>query len=367
MLADAIKERKHEYNKIPAVLSASFILMQGQASANDLSSVYDAALEGDMTKAFSILDLIDSSLLSVQALSAAECLRKTFTDPPRAENLPPISQRILISYRHYWQTLMLRRSPAKDAEAKLLASLNTILSGNTTAAVSLVDLDTASQRAKAAIEKEGLFVLTGVTSPYYELMIWRIQFPKTYQVALPERVINVPVVFLDEFVSLGWAGFATCGRYYSAGWATDDSLFALRSAYETESEEFHVSYLAHEGRHFSDYKEFPKLEQPELEYRAKLTEIAVSRNSTYDLIVEFARRNGQDRTVPHHFANYWVIRNLSRGVFNSDRLVKDAAKWRSVSASQLRSEAKHLLLDNNTYLQKMEAMTVKKFLNSIAR
>lgn len=337
--------------------------MHGQASVDELSRVYDAALEGDMVKAFSVLDSIDSSRLSAQALSAAECLRRAFADPPRAEDLPPLSQRVLISYRHYWQTLMLRRSPVEDAEAELLASLNTILAGTAAAATGLGDLDAASEHAKGAIENEGLFALTGVTSPYYELMIWRVESPRTYRVALPECVIDVRVVFLDEFASLGWAGFATCGRYYSAGWATEDSLFAVQSAHETESEGFRVSYLAHEGRHFSDYKEFPKLEQSELEYRAKLTEIAVSENSTHDLIVMFSRRTGQDRAAPHHFANYWVTKNLGRAVFNSGAPVKDAAEWRSVPAGQLRREARHLLLDSSVHLQNVGATTVERFLS----
>ncbi len=296
-------------------------------------------------------------------MSAAECLRGTFADPPRAEDLPPLSQGVLISYRHYWRTLMLRRSPVEDAEAELVASLNTILAGTAAAATGLGDLDAASEHAKGAIENEGLFALTGVTSPYYELMIWRVESPRTYRVALPECVIDVRVVFLDEFTSLGWAGFATCGRYYSAGWATEDSLFAVQSAHETESEGFRVSYLAHEGRHFSDYKEFPKLEQSELEYRAKLTEIAVSEHSTHDLIVMFSRRTGQDRAAPHHFANYWVTKNLGRAVFNSGAPVKDAAEWRSVPAGQLRREARHLLLDSSVHLQNVGATTVERFLS----
>ena len=270
--------------------------------------------------------------------------------------------RVLICYRHYWQTLMLRRSPVEYAEAELLASLNTILAVNAAAAASPGDLDAASERAKRAIENEGLFALTGVTSPYYELMIWRVESPRTYRVALPECVVDVRVVFLDEFVSLGWAGFATCGRYYSAGWATEDSLFAVQSAHETESEGFRVSYLAHEARHLSDYKKFPRLEQPELEYRAKLTEIGVSENSTHDLVVLFSRRAAQDRAAPHHFANYWVTKNLGRAVFNSGEPVRDAAEWRSVSAGQLRREARHLLLDSSAHLQNVGATTVERFL-----
>src|SRR5262249_46469768 len=283
---------------------------------------YDAALSGDMAQALSQLKSMDRSHLSTQDSTAAACLERTFSNPPESEDLPPRSSRILDAYRHYWQDSMLRRRSKEDAERSLLGSLQSILGTTDTT------LDDASERAKQAVQSEGLFALTGVTSPYYELMIWREQTPTTYHVQLPTHAIDVHVVFLDKFVSLGWAGYATCGRYHSGGWATTDSLYALKSAYDLKSESFRVSYLAHEGTHFSDYKEHPKLEQPELEYRAKLVEIAMSHETTYDLITEFCRRNGTDRSVPHHFANYWVARGMSRKVFQSDSIVSDEARWR---------------------------------------
>jgi hypothetical protein len=224
-------------------------------------------------------------------------------------------------------------------------------------------LDAASARAKAAIEREGLFALTGVTSPYYELMIWRTETPTDYHVRLPERSIDVHVVFLDGFVALGWAGYATCGRAHSGGWSTQDSLYALKSAYDVASEEFRVSYLAHEGRHFSDYKEFPKLEQPELEYRAKLTEIALSKTTTYDLTVEFTRRTGTDRSVPHSFANYCVARDLSREVFGSLTPVADESPWRAVPARRLRAAARRLLAQSSSLIDQEGAATTERFLD----
>jgi len=50
--------------------------------------------------------------------------------------------------------------------------------------------------------------------------------------------VTVPVVFLEEIVSMGW------------------------------QEYFHVNFIAHEAQHFADYKTYPKLLQIELEYRA---------------------------------------------------------------------------------------------------
>ena len=328
------------------------------APAPTFDDVYDAALAGDMAKALAVLDSLDTSKWSAKERTAADCLRRTFGSPPADEELPPASKAILTAYRHYWQAAMLRRKPVEAAEAELVASINTILAG----APPSRDMDAASERAKSAVVAEGLFALTGVTAPYYELMLWKTQEPRSYRVKLPERSVDVHVVFLDDFVSLGWAGYATCGRSHSGGWATKDSLYALRSAYDLGSEDFRVSYLCHEGRHFSDYKEFPKLEQPELEYRAKLTEVAMSEATTHDLAVGFARHNGQDRSVPHYLANYFVARDLGRKVFQSDDLVTEEKRWRSVPAQKLRAAAARLLQENAALLKKRGAATTARFL-----
>ena len=338
------------------------------ANAASLADVYNQALSGDMTRALSILDSLDASHWSARDSAAAECIRRTFGSPPQDEDLPPISRRVLTAYRSYWQEVMLQRLSVKAAEANLLASLNAIL-GMGAAPPAASDstsgssgLDSLSDRAKAAIDREGLFALTGVTSPYYELMLWKTQTPVDYRVKLPERTIGVHVVFLDDFVSLGWAGYATCGRAHSGGWATKDSLYAVKSAYDVGSEAFRVSYLAHEGRHFSDYREYPKLEQPELEYRAKLTEIAVSDTTTYALAIGFARRTGTDRSVPHAFADYCVARDMSETLFKSGTLVTDEGKWKAVPAPRVRAAAAQLLKKSAELLKRKGAATTERFL-----
>src|SRR6187401_2731810 len=202
------------------VVVTSLLLAPVAGRAANLSKVYGAALGGDMARALAILDSIDVSQLSAKDSTARACLERTFGNPPAAENLPAQSGRILTAYRTYWQAAMLRRATQVDAERDLLRELRSILA--------IAPTDTA----RLAIGKEGLFALTGVTLPYYELMIWRTREPTTYHVKLPERTIEVNVVFLDDFVSLGWAGYATCGRAHSGGWATQDSLFALKSSYD---------------------------------------------------------------------------------------------------------------------------------------
>ena len=336
------------------------------AASTELGKVYGAALGGDMARALAILDSIDVSTLSPKDSTARECLKATFSRPPELEDLPPRSRRILNAYRIYWQDAMLHRATIAEAEHGLLDSLRAALgvaSGDTSRAA---NLDDASEQARVVIEGEGLHALAGITRPFYELMIWRTSRPTTYRVKLPERTIGVNVVFLDDFVSLGWAGYATCGRAHTGGWAGSDSLYALQAAYDTTSENFRVSYLAHEGRHFSDYKRYPKLEQPELEYRAKLTELAMAEKTTYDLIQNFALQNGQDRAVPHQLANYWVARDMSQAVFKSDAIVDDAARWRSIPTERIRLEARRLLKENDEKLARMGAAKTARFLPNAA-
>jgi len=87
---------------------------------------------------------------------------------------------------------------------------------------------------------------------------------------LLDEELKVKVVLMTDFATLGWEEYATLGTYYPGGWATDDALYCVKDAYDLNSETFLVSYLAHESRHFSDYKLFDKkLSGAELEYRAK--------------------------------------------------------------------------------------------------
>jgi hypothetical protein len=91
---------------------------------------------------------------------------------------------------------------------------------------------------------------------------------------------------------------------------------------------------------------------------------AVSKSTTYDLTVEFARRTGTDRSVPHSFADYCVARDLSRKVFDSSSLVTDEARWRAVPARRLRAAARRLLEESHALLEQKGAATTERFLDA---
>jgi hypothetical protein len=315
-----------------AALLAAGCASQPPRTTAPPQAALNALLQGDAREALRVFDAIDTPLTSGQK-AVVDCVRARFTGPLPPNDLPPDASAALTAYETYWRAAMMKRESRATAEARLLASLNAIpaMAG----AHDHTSLNSVSDYVVPALEAEGLHALTGKTEPLYELMIWKSQETNVYDVALPEGMVNVKVVFLDHFASLGWGGFATCGVAQTGGWAKPDALYAVRASYDLASEEFRVSYLAHEGQHFADYAKYPMLEQPELEYRAKLTEIAVSNTTTAKLLSNFASLGGDSRDVPHAFAARRVTLAL-QGVPLDRVRAAAAAKLRESSATLVR-------------------------------
>ncbi|MGZ5064100.1 MAG: hypothetical protein ACXWG1_00830 [Usitatibacter sp.] len=315
---------------------------EGAGLARPLQPAIGALLRGDAREGLRRLDAVEVPLTPKQK-TAADCIRERFSHAAPVEGLPPAASEILAAYQDYWRAAMLDPGKAAAAEAALLKTLNAIptLAG----ASDHASIDSVTDYVADALTAEGLHAITGKTQPLYELMIWKVEETRVYDIALPERGVAVKVVFLDDFASPGWSGWATCGVAQTGGWAKPDALYAVRSSYDVGSEEFRVSYLAHEGQHFADYEDYPLLEQPELEYRAKLTEIAMSSGTTSKLLAGFASMGGTSRDAPHAFANRQVT--LALGGAPRDRV-------REVAAGKLR--------ESSATLKRLGAATTKRFL-----
>ena len=150
---------------------------------------------------------------------------------------------------------------------------------------------------------------------------------------------------MDNFITLGWEEYATIGRYYPGGWATVKALYCVKKAYDLKSEKFLISYLAHESRHFTDYKLFPKLTSTDLEYRAKLTELSLAQKTLYDLLKFFINNANYDSDNGHSVANYCAIRDLSKALFKVE-FEKDINKWKNISTNKINKTAYKILLAN---------------------
>lgn len=305
-----------------------------------MRSALASALQARGNEAVAALRALDSTSLSERYRPTRRCMLERLG----ARRLPapavsdPVVGAVLDTYREYWLRSLLAKQPAAANERWLLDSLNALVRRNRgQAAASLDDLEPA---LSALIEPRGYHLLLGVTSPLRELMLWHTERATRYDVKLPESTQPVTVVFMDDFASLGWAGFATCDRHHTGGWTKPDRLYAVRSAYDLGSENFRVSYLAHEAQHFSDNHRFPKLErQDQLEYRAKLVELAEADSTVYDLLDNFGSNVSQDVSVPHSYANGRVVRDLRQRLFRAAA----APAWRQASVGKINAAAAELL------------------------
>jgi hypothetical protein len=166
-------------------------------------------------------------------------------------------------------------------------------------------------------------------------------------VVLPEgENIIFDITYLDDFVSFGWTGFATFDKIHNGGWATKERLFCVRPSYDLNSEQFMVSYLAHEARHFLDYKQFPCLQQADLEYRAKLTELAMADETSMDLTGAFKKNALNDPKSPHALAAYHISRRLELEIAAIHGEPGDRAK-----RVALRAAATRLLAESSAMLR----------------
>jgi hypothetical protein len=321
-----------------SLIAVCVTLFGGASPVDEFRAAAGLALQGDMKAALKHLDIASPDALNEEQRKTWSCMRDRFR-PKAIASTADWTQAVLTAYRSYWSRVMLGKETAQAGERELAATLAKLASEKGQPAP-VADMDTIEPALQAKLEASGYHALFGVTAPMREFMLWRKQTDQTYDVDLPAGRQTVHVVMLDDFASLGWAGYATCDYYHSAGWAKPDRLYAVRAAYDLDSEAFRVSYLAHEGQHFSDYQRFPGMEQPDLEYRAKLVEISRAKSTLYQLLDAFAANESESREQPHPWANHKVVTDLAAAVLHDQ--APSAAAWKSVAPADINAAAERL-------------------------
>jgi hypothetical protein len=343
------------------ILGTSTSLFASQDFLNEFDSM---ALQGDVKAGLAILERIQLDSLSASDRDRCQCLLSRFRNRtlPNLELSNPLARDTADIYLKYWRRCLLQEVKVMAANAQLFEDLKACLTDHGKAQNSFSSLDELTDALGPILLADGVHSLRGVTAPYYELMLWKDEETRRYTVELPETTEPVTVVFLSGFILKGWLGFATCDAKHSSGWTTKDTLFCVRDAYDLQSEGFRVSYLAHEAQHFADLRRFPKLEQPELEYRAKLVELVRADTSLFPLLQAFTRQAGPDRKSPHAFADLRVVQHLSNALFGDDSASRNPALWSTKTPAQIHDAASALLGKSTDTLQAAGAARVNRYL-----
>jgi hypothetical protein len=317
------------------------------AAEQAIAESVNAALQGDSRGSLRALRAVSADEFAGQDADYRACMLGRFgatSPPPLADPVDdPFVGDALALYQSYWWRALLSPSERAAWDADLQGQLRTLLGNEATDD----DWDVLEERVSKRMRERGYYAQLGRTPPLRELMIWRTQDSRIYDVVLPEGSHSVRVELLDDFVSRGWSYFARCGLGSSGGWATKDRLYAVVPWFENDldSDKFRASLLGHETQHFADLERFPGIETWELEYRAKLTELWTARDSLPTLLAKFAANQSDDKDSPHTYANTRVLIALRDRLREPARTPKPDLT--DVPADALRAAARDQLLEDS--------------------
>lgn len=286
------------------------------AAESAIDAATSAILRGTADEALAALAKVPADQFAGKDATFRACTFARFErqSPPRLldDTGDPFASEVLRLYRDYWWHAL--KAPARrDAhDQQLLASLRTLIGAE---AGQAHDFEALEPILDAQLRRRGFHPQTGRTQPLRELMLWRKQDSRRYPVQLPEGTHDVQVELLDDFASRGWSAYGRCERGSVAGWATDKALYAVVPAYDKDggldSEAFRVVFLGHEAQHFVDQNRYPGIQPWELEYRAKLVELAQAREVSAKRLRSFITAQGDDQASPHTYANKRVVAALT--------------------------------------------------------
>lgn len=266
---------------------------------------------------------------------------------------------LLNLYQSYWKKVLLGDLTIDNGEKYLSSEIKKLLKEHHIPSKNFRNINSLTEVVSKELDKRKLYHILGVVQPLRELEIWKKETREIFNVELFNRVKQeVCVVFMEDFITNGWASYASQGVAYPGGWAKKDALYCVKKAYNTKSESFKVSYLVHEAQHFCDYKQFPKLKQIDLEYRAKLAEIYSSKRMLYSLIDKFITQAHNDPSIPHSHSNHKLIYRLSNKIFKTQKIPKDINIWKKAGYSTIQTAAQGLYEEHSKKLISIGAKRV---------
>ena len=319
-----------------------------------------AAIQGNSRLAAAILQAVPRNHFVGRDIGYRRCMLGRFGNksaaPKRPESGDPLVSSVLHTYQSYWWHSLMSPPDRDQQSVQLQRNLSVVLGEQTT----IENWDVLEDRIATKLRERGYYSQLGVTPPLRELMIWRKQQSSQHQVELPEGSYPVRLEMLNDFVTRGWSSYARCDRSSNAGWATQDRLYAVGPAFASgvNNDAFRASLLGHETQHFADLTRYPNMASWELEYRAKLTELWMAQDSLTWLLGKFHRDQGDDKQVPHLFANKQVMHSLQ--AYLSAQGATSREDLMDVAPETLRAAAREVLLQDSRVREDVASVAVNR-------
>jgi hypothetical protein len=319
----------------------------------DVSARYiSMAIQGNLTGAEAMLERAEREG-APDALTLLTQFRVRFGANPLAEasvSANPLVNRVAQAYQHYWNQGLMRKTAASESEAELASTLSGLTSFQAPGVSP--GSNELFERLTERLLHEGLYAFTGSSPPFRDLYLWRTQKTERYEVALTDRTQGLDVVFIDDIITQGWKEYASLGLASVTGWVEDGRLYCILWAYDIDSENFAVSYLKHEARHLADMADYPDMDTTELEYRAKLTELAFANQSLQRILRDFTSKAADNAASPHAMANFRVIHDLYERLSGEMEADSDSIAWVDFRARDINEASRQLLAENSAFHSK---------------
>ena len=324
------------------VISGSLLRAE---EADDLVSRYvTMAIQGDISGA-STLFSGNTNQVSKSSLEIARQFDERFVrgvHSPVQDHPDVLVRDLVAAYRGYWRSLLMNDSSRTEAEAVLRSALSQLL-----------QRENAQDRAgkdvfddiHLALDARGLHYVETTDPPMRDLLLWRTEQRRGYSVQLTDHLVRLDVFFMDDFDLQGWKDYASLGLAATTGWVENGALYCVAWAYDEGTENFSVSYLKHEARHLLDLERFPEMDSTELEYRAKLTELAFANRTLKRVLEDFTAKAEENDDSPHAMANWRVVRDIHWSLYGEE-LPAGFTGWGVVNVGKVNRAARSLLKAN---------------------
>jgi hypothetical protein len=312
---------------------------------DELSRAYVAlAIQGDLRGAPALFQRSVGGGAAGAALRAQ--LNERFIETSDALSMQPaigeVAEDVALAWRGYWRQSLLHSVEAEQAEADLTFALAEIQRAH----AAEPSPDHGLERMTVdLLERSGWHYSVASTAPWRDLYVWKTEQRAHYSVELTDLTVPVEVVFMDDFVVQGWKDFASLGLAATTGWVENDRLYCVTWAYDTASENFTVSFLKHEARHLADLRQFPDMDTVELEYRAKLTELAFANQDLQRIWNDFRAKAANNPTAAHAHANWRIVLDIEKALAG-DRTREAADAVALLDVDRVNRAARRLLQEN---------------------
>lgn len=329
-------------------ISVIFWTNLGADTGGSLVDRYVAlAIQGNLQPAQALLDGRESTAAGTPEAELLMRFRQRFvelSEPSSPGSGNALVDRVVAAYRGYWRHALMSEAGSgagSNAEQQLRSALAAALS-QSQFDVAAISPDGVYAALTPALRQQGFHALISPAPPLQDLFVWRDQEIREYEVVLTDQRRTVRVAFLSSFSSMGWKDYAALGLATTTGWVDGDTLYCVAWAYVPGTEPFEVSYLKHETRHLADFERFPGLSSEELEYRAKLTELAFAAQTARRLLQDFSAKGAPNPASPHAAANYRVVRDMYVELYGKAYPGSPDA-WSMVNAGMVNAVARRLL------------------------